>query len=190
MFKRVFSIVFLTTFLTTAQAESSTPIEVLLTTDLGDIRLELYPDKAPVTVENFVNYVQNQYYDGLIFHRVIQGFMIQAGGYTPDLSMREPSGSSIINESTNGLKNEKGTIAMARQTDPNSAKAQFFINVVPNWSLNARNGQPGYTVFGKVIQGTNVADKISRIFTQAVGPFANLPETPVRIIKAEVVDSK
>ena len=190
MFKRVFSIVFLITFLTTAQAESSTPIEVLLTTDLGDIRLELYPDKAPVTVENFVNYVQNQYYDGLIFHRVIQGFMIQAGGYTPDLSMREPSGSSIINESTNGLKNEKGTIAMARQTDPNSAKAQFFINVVPNWSLNARNGQPGYTVFGKVIQGINVADKISRIFTQAVGPFANLPETPVRIIKAEVVDSK
>ena len=190
MFKRLFSLLFLTTFLAVAQAEPSSPIQVLLTTNQGDIRLELYPDKAPKTVENFLHYVQNNYYDGLIFHRVMENFMIQAGGYTPSLSAREPDRESVINESLNGLKNEKGTIAMARQTDPNSAKAQFYINVVTNWSLNARNGQPGYTVFGKVVQGANVADKISHVYTKAAGPFANLPDTPIIIIKAEVVDSE
>ncbi len=190
MLKNALRVLFTSIILLAAQVQADSSVQVLLTTDHGDIKLELYPDKAPVTVENFINYVNGKHYDGLIFHRVMKGFVIQAGGFKDDLTRREPSGKAIVNESFNGLSNTKGTIAMARQTDPDSAKAQFYINMADNWTLNPRNGKPGYTVFGKIIQGTNVADKISRQPITSMGPFANLPETPIHIIKAQVIGNE
>lgn len=153
---------------------------------MGNIQLELYPEKAPKTVQNFLNYVESKYYDGLIFHRVIQGFVIQAGGFDKDFIPQEPTGKTIVNESYNGLKNAKGTIAMARLQDPDSARAQFYINVGNNWNLDPRTHMPGYTVFGKVIDGMDVTDKISRVPTTSVGRYADVPVTPIKIIKARI----
>ena len=194
MFKKLWlkelSILLFITVLLTPGYTLATPVQVTLTTELGNIQLELYPDKAPKTVKNFLNYVENEYYDGLIFHRVIQGFVIQAGGFDQALIRKEPTGDNVINESFNGLKNAKGTIAMARLQDPDSAKAQFYINVVDNWNLDPRTHQPGYTVFGKVLSGFDVAEKISKVPTQTMGRFANVPVTPVTIIKARITSDK
>jgi cyclophilin family peptidyl-prolyl cis-trans isomerase len=142
-------------------------------TSLGSITLELDEEKAPITTKNFFDYVDAKYYDGTIFHRVIENFMIQGGGYDSQFK-KKPTRAPIINEAHNGLKNEHGTIAMARTSEVNSATSQFFINVVTNDFLNHRNQQPdgyGYAVFGKVVQGVEVIDKIKDVPTGAKGPF-------------------
>jgi cyclophilin family peptidyl-prolyl cis-trans isomerase len=164
---------------------------VLLETSMGDIKVELYPDKAPVTVKNFLAYVNEGHYDGLVFHRVIRGFMIQGGGFTPDMKERRPARPPIKNEAGNGLQNERGTIAMARTAVVDSATAQFFINVVNNDFLNHRNETPqgfGYAVFGKVIEGMDVVDKIRNVPTGSVKMFQDVPREPVTIRKASVLD--
>lgn len=172
-----------------APAHSDSPPVVRLKTNMGDIVLELYPDKAPRTVENFLQYVRSDFYDGTIFHRVIDGFMIQGGGFTQDFE-KKPSRGPIKNEADNGLKNETGTIAMARTSDPHSATSQFFINVADNAFLNhtARTPQGwGYTVFGKVIEGMDVVEKISHVETGAAGPFTqDAPQSPVIIEQVSV----
>lgn len=142
--------------------------QILLKTSEGEIVLELNAAKAPVTVENFLSYVKKKHYDGTVFHRVMPGFMIQGGGFAVDGAglTEKTSGKPITNEGQNGLKNERGTIAMARTSDPNSAKAQFFINVVDNAMLDYPNGG-GYAVFGKVIKGMDVVDKIKAVPTGA-----------------------
>ena len=160
---------------------------VKLATSLGDIVVELNPAKAPKTVENFLQYVRDKHYDGTIFHRVIDGFMIQGGGFTPDM-VQKPMRPPIPLEATNGLKNDTYTIAMARTNVPDSATAQFFINVKDNAMLNAP--QPdghGYAVFGKVVSGTEVVDKIKAVATGNKGPFQNVPTTPVVITSATLV---
>ena len=171
-----------------ARAQKSHP-SVKLETSLGDIIVELYPEKAPVTVANFLQYVKGGFYDGTIFHRVIPTFMIQGGGF--DANMNEKSTKAPIkNEADNGLSNDRYTIAMARTGDPNSASAQFFINVADNRPLNhtAKTMQGwGYAVFGKVVKGQEVVDKIKAVPTDTKGMFENVPVTPVVIIKATVV---
>ncbi|TNE76071.1 MAG: peptidyl-prolyl cis-trans isomerase [Gammaproteobacteria bacterium] len=185
--KNIIFAIFLSAFALVVQADDSKPVQVLLNTDLGDIKLELYPDKAPKTVANFRNYVEAKHYDGLIFHRVIKGFMVQAGGFNEYMSPREPSGKPIRNESYNGLKNVRGSVAMARRGDPDSAMAQFFINSVNNAFLD-RNGQnAGYAVFGKVIEGMEVVDEISNVPTGQVGPFGDVPRKPIHIISARIL---
>lgn len=158
--------------------------KVRMTTSMGDIVLEVYPDKAPKTVDNFLQYVGDKHYDGTIFHRVMDGFMIQGGGFTPDMQQK-PTRAPVPLEATNGLKNDRGTIAMARTGNPNSATAQFFINVVNNTMLNAPNPDGhGYTVFGKVIQGMDTVDKIKGVATGNKGMHQNVPLNNVTILKA------
>jgi len=165
--------------------------KVLLHTSMGDIKVELYPDKAPKTVENFLAYVNAKFYDGTVFHRVIDNFMIQGGGFTPDLRQKATR-PAIANEAKNGLSNSRGTLAMARTGDPNSATAQFFINVVDNprldYTSDANGSTWGYCVFGKVISGLDVVDKIKAVPTGAQGPFkSDVPTTPVVIEKISVI---
>jgi len=157
---------------------------VVLDTSLGAITLELYPDKAPITVENFLKYVDEGFYDNLIFHRVIPGFMVQGGGMTDQMVEKsEGKHQPIKNESSNGLSNDRGTVAMARTANPNSATCQFFINHVDNPNLNTYGG--GYTVFGKVIDGIDVVDKIAKVPTTTRGPHENVPLKPVYIKSAK-----
>jgi cyclophilin family peptidyl-prolyl cis-trans isomerase len=162
--------------------ESSNPVVVIETT-MGSISVELFRDKAPKSVENFLAYVKDGYYRGTVFHRVIKGFMIQGGGLTASLA-RKQTKPPIPNEAGNGLKNERGTLAMARTSDINSATSQFFINTVNNASLNHRGESPdqfGYAVFGKVIDGMDVVDKIEAVATTTKGSYQNVPVTPVAI---------
>ena len=165
-----------------ASAQTASP-RVKLTTSMGDIVLELYPDKAPKTVENFLQYVKDGHYDGLVFHRVIPGFMIQGGGFSADMQQKATR-APIPLEATNGLKNERGTIAMARTNVPDSATSQFFINVVDNAMLNATGPGNGYAVFGKVVAGMDVVDKARAVATGNRGPYQNVPQTPITILKA------
>ena len=168
-----------------AAAPAAAP-RVKLETSLGNIWLELDAQKAPKTVANFVQYVKDKHYDGTVFHRVIDGFMIQGGGFTADMQQK-PTQPSIQNEADNGLKNLPLTVAMARTNDPHSASAQFFINVADNRFLN--HTQPtlngwGYAVFGKVVAGAEVVDKIRQVRTGNRGMFQDVPTTPVTILKA------
>ena len=165
------------------QGSAQKPV-VVLDTSLGAIALELYPDNAPITVENFLKYVDEGFYDNLIFHRVIPGFMVQGGGMT-DQMVEKSMGKHqpIKNESSNGLSNDRGTIAMARTADPNSATCQFFINHADNPNLNTYGG--GYTVFGKVSDGLNVVDSIAKQPTTTRGPHENVPLKPVYIKSAK-----
>jgi cyclophilin family peptidyl-prolyl cis-trans isomerase len=163
---------------------------VRLQTNVGVIELELYADKAPVTVSSFVRYVKSGHYNSTIFHRVIKGFMIQGGGYNYSLQQK-PTRSPIRNEAGNGLKNVTGTIAMARTPDPHSATSQFFINTADNVSLDHYAKSPqgwGYAVFGRVIRGMDVVRKIESSPTRSVGQFQNVPVAPVMIDKAIVVE--
>jgi peptidyl-prolyl cis-trans isomerase B (cyclophilin B) len=163
-------------------------IKVQLQTSKGDITLELDDAKAPATVANFVEYVKSGHYDGTVFHRVIPGFMIQGGGFEPGMSQK-PTNAPIQNEAANGLKNDRYTIAMARTGDPHSATAQFFINVKDNAFLNhtAPSGQGwGYCVFGKVVEGMDVVDKIKGVRTGSKGFHQDVPVEDVIIEKAEV----
>ena len=167
-------------------AEQGTP-KVKFKTSLGDIVVQLDPAKAPKTVENFLQYVKDKHYDGTVFHRVINGFMIQGGGFTPDMAQK-PTRPPIPLEAGNGLKNDKYTIAMARTGDPNSATSQFFINVKNNDMLNAPSPDGhGYAVFGQVIEGQDVVDKIKAVATGNKGPYQNVPTTPVVIESATVL---
>jgi cyclophilin family peptidyl-prolyl cis-trans isomerase len=171
-----------------AQASSASP-RVLLETSKGKIVLELNAEKAPKTVKNFLDYVKAGHYNGTIFHRVIPGFMVQGGGFTADMT-EKPTRPPIQNEADNGLLNQRGTIAMARTPDPDSATSQFFINVVNNGSLNFRSKSPsgwGYAVFGKVVDGMDVVDAIVKVPTTTKGPYQNVPVEPVVIQKASLV---
>jgi len=164
---------------------------VEMKTSMGAVTIELDAAKAPKTVENFMQYVKDGHYNGTIFHRVISGFMIQGGGFEPGMKQK-PTRAPIPLESRNGLKNDTGTIAMARTQVPDSATAQFFINVADNAFLdadNARDGQ-GYAVFGRVVEGMDVVDKIRATPTRAAGPHENLPVTPILITKAVLENSK
>ena len=159
-------------------------VKIKMVTNQGDILLELYPDKAPKTVENFVKYADSNFYRKTIFHRVIKGFMIQGGGFTNAKDRKRPAFEPIQNEADNGLKNDRGTIAMARTGNPHSATAQFFINLKDNDFLNhtrqSMNGW-GYCVFGKVIGGMDVVDKIAQVKTHEVGMQQNIPFDPMYI---------
>lgn len=171
----------------------TTQKRVKLETSEGNIVIALDMTRAPKTVLNFLEYVRSGFYDGTIFHRVIENFMIQGGGFTPDLQKKQTR-PPIINEADNGLKNRRGTIAMARTFDPHSATAQFFINVVDNPFLDHREKTPrgwGYAVFGRVVKGMNVVDKIRHLRTGPNGPFASdFPLKTVIIHKATVIGEK
>ncbi|MFJ7565966.1 peptidylprolyl isomerase [Herminiimonas sp. NPDC097707] len=160
---------------------------VILTTNHGNITIELDAEKAPKTVENFLAYVNSGHYAGTIFHRVIDGFMIQGGGFEPGMKQK-PTNDTVENEAKNGLKNTKYTLAMARTSDPHSASAQFFINTNDNTFLDFP-GQDGwgYCVFGKVTDGTDVVEKIKSVKTTRSGMFADVPAEDVIIEKAEVI---
>jgi peptidyl-prolyl cis-trans isomerase A (cyclophilin A) len=158
---------------------------VVLETTVGNITLTLFQDKAPLSVENFLKYVRAGHYDGTIFHRVKPRFMVQGGGM--DARMHErPTRPPIKSEASNGLLNRRGTLAMARMNDPDSATAQFFINVVDNGFLDYRPGSAGYAVFGEVTQGMDVVDRIVALPTTSKGPHENVPLTPVVIKSARV----
>ena len=169
-----------------ALAQDAAP-KVKLTTSMGEIVVQLDPTKAPKTVENFLNYVKDKHYDGTIFHRVMNGFMIQGGGFTADMQQKATK-PPIPLEANNGLKNDTYTIAMARTGNPNSATSQFFINVKNNDSLNAPSPDGyGYAVFGKVVSGNDVVDKIKAVATGNKGGHQNVPTTPLVIESATLV---
>jgi len=183
-FSRRGALVFAATLAFAAASHAQAQQRVKLATSAGDIVVELDAAKAPKTVENFLQYVKDKHYDGTVFHRVIDGFMIQGGGFTADLQQK-PTRAPIPLEASNGLKNDKYTIAMARTGNPNSATSQFFINVKNNDSLNAPNPDGyGYTVFGKVVAGTDVVDKIRGVATGNKNGMQNVPVTPVVIQSA------
>ncbi len=169
-----------------ARAEVKNP-EVLITTSLGKIKVKLNSEKAPVSTENFLKYVEKKHYDGTTFHRVMKTFMIQGGGHLPDMSEKS-TGAPIKNEAKNGLSNSRGTIAMARTNDVDSATAQFFINVVDNQRLDYKNDSNyGYAVFGEVTEGLDVVDKIRDVTTTTKGEYENVPATPVMIKSVRLV---
>ena len=167
-----------------AKLKASKTINVTLTTSMGPIVLALDSEKAPLSVVNFATYVDAGHYNGTVFHRVINGFMIQGGGFTKDMA-EKPTRAPIKNEGGNGLKNDNYTVAMARRGDPDSATGQFYINVKDNDALNRNPNSAGYAVFGKVTSGQDTVDKIKLVPTGNSGPFQNVPTTPVVIEKAE-----
>jgi len=170
-------------------AKGNEPMKVKLTTSMGPIVIELNKDKAPVSVENFVKYVEAGHYNGTIFHRVIPGFMVQGGGFKADMSQKSTQ-APIKNEGANGLKNDNYTVAMARTGVRDSATSQFFINVKDNEFLNYTGENPqgwGYAVFGKVVEGKDVVDKIKAVATSNSGMHQNVPTAPVVIEKAECI---
>lgn len=172
-------------------AEDSTTLpnpQVVIKTSEGDITLRLYRDKAPITVENFLSYVDAGFYDGTIFHRVIPDFMIQGGGFLPDMT-EKPTDAPIENESKNRVHNTRGTIAMARTSDPDSATSQFYINQRNNLPLDWSPGKEGYTVFGEVILGMSVVDYIATAPTTTKGPFGDVPVEPIVIEEIVRVNS-
>ena len=194
MLKKFFLIisimVVLMAFAATSQADKSNP-KVIMKTNRGDITIELYPDKAPITVKNFFSYVDEKFYDGTIFHRVMKGFMIQGGGLTPDFKSK-PAKPAIKNEAANKLKNKRGTIAMARMPDKDSATCQFFINHVDNPGLDHRDNTPegyGYAVFGKVINGMDVVDAIANVKIMTRSGRANVPRETITIISIRRVEN-
>jgi cyclophilin family peptidyl-prolyl cis-trans isomerase len=174
-----------------AAAKPAENPRVLIKTSMGDITVELFQKEAPVTVKNFLDYVDEKFYDGTIFHRVINGFMIQGGGFDKTLRQKATR-NPIENEATNGMKNKRGTLAMARTMDPHSATSQFFINVVDNPSLDftspADGRSWGYAVFGRVVDGMDVVDAIKAVPTGMKNGMADVPETPVEILSARRVE--
>jgi len=160
---------------------------VIMETSMGTFKIELFDKEAPLSVENFRDYVNQGFYDGLIFHRVIPRFMAQGGGFELGMKRRNPTRPAVPNEATNGIKNKRGTVAMARTRNIHSATSQFFVNVVDNISLDNRGTMPhefGYAVFGKVVEGMDVVDKIVNTPNTMVGQFRNVPKKDVLIIKA------
>ncbi|TDO96439.1 peptidylprolyl isomerase [Marinomonas balearica] len=169
--------------LLTLFTSSSFATQVDILTNKGTIRVDLADESAPKTVSNFLKYVDDGFYNGTIFHRVIKGFMIQGGGFTPDMGKKDTR-PPVPYEGDNGLYNDRGTLAMARTRDPDSATAQFFVNQVTNPFLNhGARGGAGYTVFGTIIQGMDIIDEIADVSTHRVGPYSDVPESPVLIEK-------
>lgn len=186
MFKRTLLIIStLLTLLFAIPTLAANP-HVLLTTSIGDIELELDAEKAPISVKNFLDYVNSGFYNGTIFHRVIPGFMIQGGGFTADMQQKKTN-EPIKNEADNGLKNLKGTIAMARTASVNSATSQFFINVADNTFLDHGKDGFGYAVFGKVVKGIGTVENIEIVNTKSVGPHEAVPVESVIIVAAKVL---
>ncbi|AGP46372.1 Peptidyl-prolyl cis-trans isomerase A [Serratia plymuthica] len=188
MFKRT-----LVTFVALCSLTAMTPAafaagetHVMLTTSAGNIELALDSQKAPVSAKNFVDYVNSGYYNNTIFHRVIPGFMVQGGGFTADMQQKTTN-APIKNEADNGLRNLRGTISMARTADKDSATSQFFLNVADNAFLDHGQRDFGYAVFGKVVKGMDVVDKISQAPTGNVGPYQNVPSKPIVILSAKVL---
>ncbi len=173
----------LSTLSPAALAAKGSP-HVLLNTSAGDIELELDSQKAPVSVQNFLDYANSGFYNGTVFHRVIPGFMVQGGGFNKELQQKQPK-PPIKNEADNGLRNTRGTIAMARTADKDSATSQFFINVADNAFLDHGQRDFGYAVFGKVVKGMDVVDKISQTQTHDVGPYQNVPTKPIVILSVK-----
>ncbi len=173
-----------------ATAQDGNP-QVILKTNMGDMKIELFAKEAPISTKNFLDYVQSGYFEGTIFHRVIDGFMIQGGGFTKDMK-KKPTRDAIKNESSNGLTNDKYTLAMARTSVPNSATSQFFVNTTDNGFLNKNQAQDGvgYAVFGKVIEGKEVVDKIGKVKTTTKAGMGDVPVEPVIITAVEVVNAK
>lgn len=187
MYRRLFAL-FLSLFF--AAAVQAAPPRVELKTSLGTMIVELYPEQAPKTVENFLQYAKDDFYAGTIFHRVIDGFMIQGGGLTPEMKEKAPR-APIPNEAKNGLRNEPGTLAMARTNDPHSAAAQFFINLKANSFLDYPGRDNwGYAVFGKVVEGMDVVQKIGKVATGNSGFHQNVPTTPVVIESVKILSDK
>tara|TARA_Y100001970_G_scaffold59028_1_gene75088 strand:- start:106 stop:690 length:585 start_codon:yes stop_codon:yes gene_type:complete len=166
--------------------------KVKMTTSYGEIVIELDKENAPITTENFLSYVESGFYNETVFHRVISGFMIQGGGHLADMTPKDEKLDPIQNEANNGLKNNRGTIAMARTANPHSASSQFFINHADNAFLNFRTNQVdegwGYAVFGQVIEGMEVVDKIADVETGSVGPYQDVPVEAITVLKTEVVN--
>ncbi len=180
---------FFASFSLAANAEGGTAPQVKLETTMGDIVIELNQEKAPNTVANFLEYVEAGFYDGTIFHRVIENFMIQGGGFDQNFQQKQTR-SPIENEADNGLSNQRGAVAMARTNDPHSATAQFFINTVDNDFLDFRGKAPsgwGYAVFGEVVEGMDVVDKIRNVETTMRGPHQDVPAEDVVIKKASIL---
>ncbi|MFO7936926.1 MAG: peptidylprolyl isomerase [Kiritimatiellia bacterium] len=174
-------------------SEESEKVQILIETSLGNIKAELYPEKAPLTVSNVLHYVDSRFYDETIFHRVINGFMIQGGGFKKEMIQKNTE-SPVKNEADNGLSNTRGTLAMARTMEVNSATSQFFINLVDRNSFldhkSATDRGWGYCVFGKVVDGMDVVDEIAKTPTGNVGPFQNVPKTPVVIKRIRRVETE
>lgn len=168
------------------KSKGDSPV-VLFSTNHGDIKVKLNREKAPITVENFVGYVNDGFYEGVIFHRVIPNFMIQTGGFTPDMKQKTPK-APIKNEANNGLRNSRGTLSMARTSEVDSASSQFFINVNDNKFLDNGERDFGYAVFGEVIEGMDIVDKIAAVPTGTVGQFRDVPQETVIINSAKVVE--
>jgi peptidyl-prolyl cis-trans isomerase A (cyclophilin A) len=188
MLKRIANLLLAFSLLVSLYSHSADNTLVAVKTDLGTFVIELYPKSAPITVQNFLGYVDAKFYDGTIFHRVVPGFVVQGGGMTFDFAEKETR-KAIINESVNGLKNDYKSVAMARQQDPDSATAQFYINLQNNPGLNATETKPGYTVFGKIVAGMDVIEKIAQ---EPRGMFKAFPEAPnyaVRILSATRTDT-
>ena len=165
---------------------------VLMKTSMGDVKIELWPDKAPITVKNFLRYTDEKFYDGTVFHRVIPNFMIQGGGFTKDMTQKKTH-APIKNEARADVPNARGTLAMARTGVIDSATSQFFVNVVDNKFLNHRDNSPrgfGYCVFGKVVEGMDVVDKIRKVKTKTVHRYENVPAEPVVILSIRKVAAK
>ena len=175
-----------TTLLPSAMAAAVTTTRVMVTTSEGNIELALDNQKAPVSVKNFVEYANNGFYNGTVFHRVIPGFMVQGGGFIDDMKQKATN-PPIKNEADNGLRNLRGTIAMARTAEKDSATSQFFINVADNAFLDHGQRDFGYAVFGKVVKGMDVVDKISQVQTTHVGPYQNVPTKPIVIKSVKVL---
>ncbi len=172
------------------QEMESKSTKVKMETSMGDIVIELNEEAAPVTVKNFLDYIGEGFYDGTIFHRVIPNFMIQGGGLTPDMKGKDAH-EPIINEASNGLKNDRGSISMARTSHPDSASSQFFINHRNNANLNyAGENNPGYTVFGKVVEGIEVVDEIAAVKTTSKGSYRDVPAETVLIKSVKIVQDK
>ena len=193
-FRRLAAVVVLLSLGTSSAAVAGAPQHrihqpvVRMITNMGTVDIQLFPDKAPVTVKNFLHYVDSGFYNGTIFHRVIPGFMIQGGGFLPGMRQK-PTDAPITNEAGNGLRNTIGTVAMARTEDPDSATAQFFINTADNAFLDHRNDTVsgwGYAVFGKVIRGMGVVRKIESVPTGDRGPYQDVPLRDVVILKMAV----
>ncbi len=171
---------------TSNQGKGDNPV-VLFSTNQGDIKVKLNRAEAPITVENFIGYVNDGFYNGVVFHRVIPNFMIQTGGFTPDMKQKTPK-APIKNEANNGLRNSRGTLSMARTSEVDSATSQFFINVNENKFLDNGERDFGYAVFGEVIDGMDVVDKIAAVQTGTVGQFRDVPQEPIVINSAKVVE--
>lgn len=183
-------LLFLSWFMACSPLLAADP-QVEFRTNYGNFVMELYPDKSPRTVANFLEYVNSGFYEYTLFHRVVEHFVVQAGGFTPDLKQKKPL-PPIPNEASNGLKNEPGTVAMARRFDPDSAAAEFYINLADNKHLNYYRPEPaymGYCVFGRVIQGMDVVEKIAQTPTRSIGKLNELPAQNIVIEKAAVLET-